>query len=104
MLCTGQGSAATGAAMPEGGALASASKPGIALGSPPASLGAQAQAEDEGGGLDLAQGGLTWSGDLDLPGSLTCPSLTAGLLPVSTRHVRILACAAMQKHLSAQNV
>ena len=99
VLCTGQGSAASGAALPEGGAPASASEPGTALGSPPASLGAPAQAVDDGGGLDLAQGGLTWSGDLDLPGSLTCPSLTAGLFPVSTRHVRVLACAAMQQQL-----
>ena len=104
MLWTGRDSAATGAAVPEGGAPASASEPGAALGSPPASLAAPAQAEDDGGGLDLAQGGLTWSGDLDLPGSLTCPSLTAGLAPVTTRHVRILACAAMQEHLPDLNV
>ena len=90
MLCTGQGSAATGAALPDGGAPASAFEPGAALGSPPATLDASAQAEDSDGGLDLAQGGLTWSGDLDLPGSLTCPSLTAGLLPVRTRDVRVL--------------
>ena len=71
---------AAGAGSPHSGAAVSAAHI-----SPPASLGAPAHADDEAGGLDLAQGGLTWSGDLDLPGGLDCPSLAAGLHLVSAQ-------------------
>ena len=103
MPCPDQASATTGAATPLNGAPASALQQGTAPGSTPASLSTSAHAEDEGGSLALAQGGLTWSGDLDLPASLACPSLAAGLLPESTRHVRALALAATQHCLLDPN-